>query len=72
MMMVQALVKHQVIDISIQGVDREISIPSNEVKIILKNFLDNAIKFSDEHTSISLSVHLSDMIYNGEYQIEVR
>lgn len=60
MMMVQALVKHQVIDISIQGVDREKSIPSNEVKIILKNFLDNAIKFSDEHTSISLSVHLSE------------
>lgn len=45
-MLVQAERKRQIILTSVVGEDNPIAIELNEIKIILKNLLDNAIKFS--------------------------
>mgnify|MGYP003647357297 FL=1 len=43
MMVVQATEKNQIIEVSVEGEDRNISLEINEIKIVLKNLLDNAI-----------------------------
>ncbi|MDR7127735.1 signal transduction histidine kinase [Algoriphagus sp. 4150] len=60
MMEVQAVEKNQVIEVSIEGEDRNISIEINEIRIILKNLLDNAIKFSALNSTIELSLKIEE------------
>ncbi len=60
MMLIQATQKNQVIDVAIDGEDRDISIEINEIKIILKNLIDNAIKFSAVNSSIDLALKIND------------
>lgn len=64
MMMVQAMAKKQLLELSIVGQDRLIELPSNEVRIILKNFLDNAIKFSNEGSIIRITHEITDQSVN--------
>ncbi|MCE7053070.1 HAMP domain-containing histidine kinase [Algoriphagus sp. AGSA1] len=56
MMMVQAMEKNQKIEVSLSGKDITIPLESNEVKIILKNLLDNAIKFAPLNSKINLDL----------------
>ncbi|SFB26062.1 sensor histidine kinase [Algoriphagus aquimarinus] len=58
MMLVQAKEKNQSIETSIEGDDRNISLEINEIKIILKNLLDNAIKFSPVNSTINLDLRI--------------
>ncbi|PZX51365.1 sensor histidine kinase [Algoriphagus chordae] len=60
MMMVQALEKNQLIEVSIKGENRDISIEINEIKIILKNLLDNAIKFSAPNSTIDFGLEIDE------------
>jgi two-component system, sensor histidine kinase and response regulator len=55
-MQVQASRKNQLIEFSFFGGVREVELAVQEVKIILKNLLDNAIKFSPEGNPIYLRV----------------
>jgi len=59
MMLVQAIEKNQTIEVSIEGDDRDISLEINEIKIILKNLLDNAIKFSSMNSTINLDLNIN-------------
>ncbi|WP_339863759.1 HAMP domain-containing sensor histidine kinase [uncultured Algoriphagus sp.] len=59
MMLVQAQEKNQLIEVSIEGEDQYISLEINEIKIILKNLLDNAIKFAPLNTTINLDLKIS-------------
>lgn len=56
MMVGQAMRKNQRILLEIEGEDFEFDLEVNEVQIILKNLLDNAIKFSPISSSIELSL----------------
>jgi two-component system, sensor histidine kinase and response regulator len=58
-MQVQAQRKEQEILVVFEGEDLVTDIESQEVKIILKNFLDNAIKFSPSRTKIDLSLKVN-------------
>lgn len=58
MMLVQATEKNQEIEVCIEGEDQNISLEINEIKIILKNLLDNAIKFSDQDSIIELGLRI--------------
>jgi len=58
MMLVQAVEKNQSIEVSIEGDDRNISLEINEIKIILKNLLDNAIKFSPLNSTVNLKLKI--------------
>jgi signal transduction histidine kinase len=60
MMLVQSMAKNQSLELSVFGEDRQIHLPSNEVRIILKNFLDNAIKFSEEEAVINICLEIKD------------
>ncbi len=60
MMEVQAIEKKQTIEVLIEGEDRNISIEINEIRIILKNLLDNAIKFSALNSTIELSLKIEE------------
>lgn len=60
MMLVQAMEKNQTIEVSIEGEDRDISLEINEIKIILKNLLDNAIKFSPLNSTINLDLKITE------------
>jgi two-component system sensor histidine kinase/response regulator len=60
MMLVQALEKNQKIEVLIEGEDRNISIEINEIKIIIKNLLDNAIKFSAVNSTVNLGLKIED------------
>lgn len=51
-MQVQANRKNQLIKLELFGEDQTQEIEANEIRIILKNLLDNAIKFSPENTEI--------------------
>ncbi|MEB2775013.1 HAMP domain-containing sensor histidine kinase [Algoriphagus sp. D3-2-R+10] len=66
MMLMQATEKNQVIEVSIEGEDRDISLEINEIKIILKNLLDNAIKFSPLDSMINLNLKISKHELNWE------
>lgn len=59
MMLVQAQEKNQTIAFSLEGEDRDISLEINEIKIILKNLLDNAIKFSPLNSVINLDLKIT-------------
>ncbi|SFT88865.1 Signal transduction histidine kinase [Algoriphagus locisalis] len=59
MMAMQAEEKNQIIEFSIEGEDRKISLEINEIKIILKNLLDNAIKFAPIGSTIYLDLKIS-------------
>lgn len=50
----QASTKSQKLLFDMRGENREVSLAANEVKIILKNLLDNAIKFSPVGETINL------------------
>lgn len=58
-MQVQAERKDQEIQFHFIGVDETLDIASNEVKIILKNLLDNAIKFSPLQAKIDLNLEVN-------------
>jgi signal transduction histidine kinase len=58
MMLVQAIEKNQTIEVSIEGEDLDISLEINEIRIILKNLLDNAIKFSPLNSVINLDLKI--------------
>jgi signal transduction histidine kinase len=60
MMAMQAQAKNQLIDFSIEGEDRNISLEINEIKIILKNLMDNAIKFAPVDSTIYLKLRISE------------
>ncbi|WPR76287.1 HAMP domain-containing sensor histidine kinase [Algoriphagus sp. NG3] len=63
MMMVQAMEKNQTIDVSVSGTDITLPLESNEIKIILKNLLDNAIKFAPLNSTVTLNLAIdSDKI----------
>lgn len=66
MMMLQAQDKDQKIEVTIAGEDRVIALEPSEVKIILKNFLDNAIKFSAVESSIFFCLIISDTYIKWE------
>ncbi|MEP0712971.1 MAG: HAMP domain-containing sensor histidine kinase, partial [Algoriphagus sp.] len=59
MMQVQAAEKNQKVEVSFEGEDQNISLEINEIKIILKNLLDNAIKFSPLNSVINLDLKVS-------------
>lgn len=60
MMAMQAQEKNQTIDFSIEGQDRSISLEINEIKIILKNLIDNAIKFAPVGSAINLKLKIKE------------
>jgi signal transduction histidine kinase len=60
MMQMQALEKNQRIDVSLKGEDQDISLEINEIKIILKNLLDNAIKFSPLNSTINFNLGIEE------------
>ncbi|MEB2781408.1 HAMP domain-containing sensor histidine kinase [Algoriphagus sp. C2-6-M1] len=66
MMQLQATEKNQLIEVSIEGGDHDISIAINEIKIILKNLLDNAIKFSALNSTINLNLKINKDELNWE------
>lgn len=51
---VQASKKHQHVEIIVEPVDLTLPIQKDEVKIILRNYLENAVKFSPEGATIYL------------------
>lgn len=55
----QALSKSQKLVFDVIGENLEVSLEANEVKIILKNLLDNAIKFSPVGATVNLSLSTS-------------
>jgi len=59
MMMLQAQEKGQEIEVTITGEDRILALEPSEVKIILKNMLDNAIKFSAVESTIFFRLIIS-------------
>lgn len=59
-MHIQAQEKNQSIEFSIEGEDRNISLEINEIKIILKNLLDNAIKFAPIDSTINLKLKIKE------------
>lgn len=67
-MQVQADNKQQLIHHTMLGPDREVSLEVNEIRIVLKNLLENAIKFSANGSHIELELK------SGEEQLcwEVR
>lgn len=67
-MQVQANQKGQVIVATEKGEVKNALLEANEVKIILKNFLDNAIKFSPNGAQIELDLNSS----NGAIRWEVK
>lgn len=67
-MRVQAGKKQQTIHLSLMGPDREESLAVNETRIVLKNLLENAIKFSSNGSHIELCLRLD----GGEMRWEVR
>lgn len=56
-MKVQADKKNQKIELDLNLKIQEASLPIKEIKIVLKNFLDNAIKFSEPGATIVLKVN---------------
>lgn len=60
MMEMQAQEKNQTITYSIEGEDRKISLEINEIKIILKNLMDNAIKFAPVDSTIDLKLKINE------------
>ncbi|RAI88431.1 signal transduction histidine kinase [Algoriphagus yeomjeoni] len=60
MMAMQAEEKNQTIDFSIEGDDKNISLEINEIKIILKNLMDNAIKFAPVNSTIHLKLKINE------------
>jgi signal transduction histidine kinase len=58
-MQFQATQKSQIVDVQIIGIPSEIDLSFKEVRIILKNFLDNAIKFSPKESTILVQVSQS-------------
>jgi signal transduction histidine kinase len=67
-MQVQANQKGQVIVATEKGEVKTAQLEANEVKIILKNFLDNAIKFSPNGAQIELDLNST----NGSIRWEVK
>jgi len=67
-MQVQANQKGQVIVATEKGEVKNAQLEANEVKIILKNFLDNAIKFSPNGAQIELDMNST----NGSIRWEVK
>lgn len=62
LMEVQAGRKHQKVEKVIDTVDLILPIQKDEVKIILRNFLDNAVKFSPEGATIYL-----EFLFDGKF-----
>ncbi len=67
-MQIQAARKGQEIVASMEGADREQKLEVNEIRIILKNLLENAIKFSQAGARIQLALLIRDQ----ELRWEVR
>jgi two-component system, sensor histidine kinase and response regulator len=65
-MQVQSKRKEQEIQVIFEGKDLEVDIESKEVKIILKNFLDNAIKFSPLGSKIDLCLYANEKAIRWE------
>lgn len=60
MMQVQAQEKNQNIELKVTGNDLYISVEINEIKIILKNLLDNAIKFAPINSTVDLCLEMDN------------
>ncbi len=58
-MQFQATQKSQSLEVQIDGISSEIDLSFKEIRIILKNFLDNAIKFSPKESTILVQVSQS-------------
>ncbi|SFO55860.1 Signal transduction histidine kinase [Algoriphagus ornithinivorans] len=69
-MVVQAQRKNQRISLKIDGETEEIDLEENEIKIILKNLLDNALKFSQSDSTIELSLKVAPNMLRWEVQNE--
>lgn len=59
-MQVQASQKKQEIDLTVHGKDMEIQLEVNEISIILKNLLDNAIKFSEVNSQVFFTLEIKE------------
>ncbi len=66
-MLVQASGKNQKIDLLIFGEEEMLPLETNEIKIILKNLLDNALKFSTDGATVDLRLFMG----NDEIRWEV-
>lgn len=69
-MVIQAQRKNQRISLKIDGETEEIDLEENEIKIILKNLLDNALKFSQSDSTIELSLKVAPNMLRWEVQNE--
>ncbi|HAH38706.1 MAG TPA: hypothetical protein DEQ87_14895 [Algoriphagus sp.] len=69
-MLIQAERKNQRISLKIDGETEEIDLEENEIKIILKNLLDNALKFSQSDSTIELSLKVAPNMLRWEVQNE--
>ncbi len=58
-MQVQANQKRQEIDFKLKGQDLSVPLEINEVSIILKNLIDNAIKFSEVDSTVYFTLEIS-------------
>lgn len=67
-MLIQAERKNQRISLKIDGETEEIDLEENEIKIILKNLLDNALKFSQSDSTIELSLKVAPNMLRWEVQ----
>ncbi|WP_144604391.1 ATP-binding protein [Algoriphagus algorifonticola] len=69
-MLIQAQRKNQRISLKIDGETEEFDLEENEIKIILKNLLDNALKFSQSDSTIELSLKVAPNMLRWEVQNE--
>ena len=65
-MKIQAERKNQVILLDLEGEDMSMEVEVNEIKIILKNLLDNAIKFSPLFAEIHLRLSIQPKLIRWE------
>jgi two-component system sensor histidine kinase/response regulator len=59
-MQIQAARKRQHVVVKMNGEDAELNLEVHEIQIILKNLLENAIKFSPVGAKIELSLHVNE------------
>jgi two-component system, sensor histidine kinase and response regulator len=64
----QAFRKNQTIETSLFGADQIMELETNEIKIILKNLLDNAIKFSPAGSVIDLNLYVTEKYLRWEVE----
>lgn len=69
-MEVQAQRKNQLIHYHFIGEDQQVDLEVNEIKIILKNLLDNAIKFSPLKATIEIKLIISPTDFRWEVKNE--